>query len=54
MQVEYVTLSKAACKACWLRNLYTKLGLLKEDMPMTIKGNNNRSIAMAWNSQFHK
>ena len=53
-QVEYVVLSKAACKACWLRNLYTELGLLKEDMPMTIKGDNDGSIAMARNPQFHK
>ena len=27
-QVEYIVLSEAACEACWLRNLYTELGLL--------------------------
>jgi len=54
MQVEYIALSKAAHKVCWLRNLYTELGLLKEDMPMMIKGDNNGSIAMAQNPQFHK
>jgi len=53
-QVEYVALSEAACEACWLRNLYTELGLLKEDMLTTIKGDNDGSIAMARNPQFHK
>ncbi len=33
MQAEYVMLSEAAHEACWLRNLYTKLRMLKEDMP---------------------
>jgi len=54
IQVEYITLSEAVCEACWLRNLYTELGLLKEDMLTTIKGDNNGSIAMARNPQFHK
>jgi len=54
MQAEYIALSEAACKVYWLRNLYTELGLLKEDMPTTIKGDNDGSIAMARNPQFHK
>jgi len=53
-QAEYVALSEAAREACWLRNLYTELGLLKEDMPTMIKGDNDGSIAMARNPQFHK
>jgi len=53
-QAEYVALSKAACKACWLRNLYTELGLLNEDVPTQILGDNNGSIVMARNPQFHK
>ncbi len=46
-QAEYIVLSEAACEACWLRNLYTELGMLKEDTLMTIKGDNDGSIALA-------
>jgi hypothetical protein len=53
MHVEYVALSEASREACWLRNLYTKLGLLQEEVPMTIHGDNNGSVAMANNPQFH-
>jgi len=47
IQAEYVTLSEASHKVCWLRNLYTELGLLKEDMPTMTKGDNDSSIALA-------
>jgi len=53
-QAEYVVLSEAAREACWLRNLYTELGLLNEDVPTQILGDNDGSIAMARNPQFHK
>jgi len=53
-QAEYVTLSKAAREACWLWNLYTELGLLNEDVPTQILRDNDGSIAMARNPQFHK
>jgi len=53
-QAEYVALSKAAREACWLRNLYTELGLLNENVPTLICGDNNRSLAMAQNPLFHK
>ena len=53
-QAEYVTLSEAACEACWLRNLYTELGLLDESQPTTIVGDNEGAIALAHNPQFHK
>jgi hypothetical protein len=53
-QAEYVALSEASREACWLRNLYTELGMLREDMPTTISGDNDGSIAMARNPQFHK
>jgi hypothetical protein len=53
MYAEYVALSEASCKACWLRNLYTKLGLLQEEVPMTIHGDNDRLVTMANNPQFH-
>ena len=55
-EAEYVALSEASREACWLRNLYTELpvGLLQEDMPTLIRGDNDGSIAMARNPQFHK
>jgi len=53
-QAEYVALSKAVRKVCWLQNLYTELGLLNEEVPMQILGDNDGSIAMARNPQFHK
>ena len=53
-EAEYVTLSEASREACWLRNLYTELGLLREDVPTLIRGDNDGSIAMAHNPQFHK
>ena len=54
MQAEYVVLSEAACEACWLRNLYTELGLLDQEQPTVIVGDNDGSIALAQNPQFHK
>jgi len=53
-KAEYVTLSEAAQEACWLKSLYSKLSLLQEDILTLIQGNNNGSIAMARNPQFHK
>jgi hypothetical protein len=53
-QAEYVALSEAAREACWLRNLYTELGLLDEGRPTTIVGDNEGAIALAHNPQFHK
>jgi len=53
-QAEYVALSEAACEACWLRNLYTELGLLDENVPTLIRGDNDGSLAMAQNPLFHK
>ena len=41
-----------AHEACWLRNLYQELGYPQE-YPIIIKGDNNGSIAMAKNQQFH-
>ena len=54
IEAEYVALSEAAQEACWLRNLYSELGLLQEKVPTLIQGDNNGSIAMAKNPQFHK
>jgi len=53
-EAEYVALAEAAQEACWLKSLYSKLGLLQEDVPTLIWGNNDRLIAMARNPQFHK
>lgn len=53
MEAEYVALSEAAHKICWLRSLYEKLGIIQPSASL-IKGNNDGSIAMACNPQFHK
>ena len=53
-EAEYVALSEASREACWLRNLYTELGFLRENVPTLIRGDNDGSIAMARNPQFHK
>ena len=49
IEVEYVALSKATCKAFWLRNLYAKLKF-NQKKPTLIRGDNNRSIAIMQNS----
>jgi hypothetical protein len=51
-EAEYVALSEAAREACWLRNLYDELGYTQK-YPIVIKGDNDGSIAMAKNQQFH-
>jgi len=53
-EAEYVALSETAREACWLRNLYSELGLLQEKNPTLIRGDNEGSLAMAKNPQFHK
>ena len=50
---EYIVLSKALHKACWLRNLYSELRLLQKEVPTMIYGDNNGLVAMANNPQFH-
>ena len=52
-EAEYIVLSEAGREACWLRNLYDELGY-KQNNPMLIKGDNDGSIMMARNPQFHK
>ena len=51
-EAEYVALSEAAREACWLRNLYYELGYTQESQ-IILKGDNDGSIAMAKNQQFH-
>ena len=51
--VQYVALSEVGREICWLRNLYEELGY-KQKYPSLLKGDNDRSIAMAQNPQFHK
>ena len=52
-EAEYIALSEASREACWLRNLYEELGF-PQPGPTVIHGDNNGSIAMARNPQFHK
>ena len=51
-EAEYIALSEAAREACWLRSLYKELGY-DQQLSITIKGDNDGSIAMAKNQQFH-
>jgi hypothetical protein len=50
---EYVALSEAGHKATWLRNLYGELGYPQKGLTM-IKGNNDGSVVLTHNSQFHQ
>jgi hypothetical protein len=52
-EAKYVALCKAGREACWLRNLMEELGE-PQLSPTLIKGDNDGSIAMARNLQFHK
>jgi hypothetical protein len=52
-EAEYVALSEAARDAMWLRQLYGELGYELTD-PLLILGDNDGSIAMAKNPEFHK
>jgi hypothetical protein len=52
-EVEYIALSKAVREAKWLAALYDELGY-QVNGPIKIFGDNNGSIAMAMNPQFHK
>jgi hypothetical protein len=49
---EYVALSEAGCEACWLRNLYGKLGFPQKS-PTIIFGDNEGSVSMTQDPQFH-
>ena len=52
-EAEYVALSEAARETKWLAALYVELGYQPHG-PITILGDNNGSIAMVTNPQFHK
>jgi hypothetical protein len=49
---EYVSLSESGHKATWLRNLYGKPGF-PQMKPTVIKGDNEGSISMTHDPQFH-
>ena len=52
-EAEYVALSEVGWEACWLRNLYDELSQ-RQRGPTLILGDNDGSIAMVKNPQFHK
>jgi hypothetical protein len=52
-EAEYIALSEAAREARWLRNLFSELGFAQILLTM-IRGDNEGSIAMSKNPQFHK
>jgi len=53
MEAEYIALSEAVHKGRWLRSLFFELGFMQV-LPMMIRGDNEGSIAMTKNPQFHK
>ena len=52
-EAEYIALSEAGREARWLRNLFQELGFAQV-LPTVIRGDNDGSIAMTKNPQFHK
>jgi hypothetical protein len=50
---EYVALAEAGHEALWLRNLYSKLGF-PQMAPTIIKGDNDGSVILTHNPQFHQ
>ena len=52
-EAEYIALSEVVCKACWLRNLFSELGFV-QTLPTMIQGDNEGSIVILKNPQFHK
>jgi hypothetical protein len=52
-EAEYVVLSEAAHEAKWLTSLYGELDYQAQE-PITLLGDNDGSIAIATNPQFHK
>ena len=52
-EAEYIALSEAGREICWLRALYHELGF-PQNSPTILKGDNNGSIAMVKNPQFHQ
>jgi len=51
-KAEYVALAEAGQEITWLRNLYNELGFPQEG-PTDLRGDNEGSIALAKNLQFH-
>ena len=52
-EAEYIALSEAAREATWLRSLHNELGFQQSE-PTIIKGDNEGSLAIAKNAQFHQ
>jgi hypothetical protein len=52
-EAEYVALSEAGHEATWLRNLYGELRF-PQNYPTIIKGDNNSSVILTHNLQFHQ
>ena len=52
-EAEYVALSEAGREATWLRNLYGELGFPQTN-PTIIKGDNDGSVVLTHNPQFHQ
>jgi len=53
MEAKYIAISEVAHKAHWLMSLFSKL-VFVQILPTKIRGDNEGSIAMTKNPQFHK
>jgi len=53
MESEYIALSDTGQEACWLQNLCRELGF-PQILPMVIRGNNEDSMVLTHNPQFHQ
>jgi hypothetical protein len=53
IEAEYIALSEACHKICWLRGLYEKLGF-KQETPTLLWGDNEGAVAMTRDPQFHQ
>jgi hypothetical protein len=52
-KAEYIALSEAGHEATWLQNLYGELGCPQKGLTV-IKGNNDGSVVLMHNPQFHQ
>ncbi len=53
-EAEYVAMCEAGKEAVWLRYLLAELGFRKRSIPVTLYADNQGSIAMSNNTEFHR
>ena len=53
-EAEYMALTEAAKEAIWCARFLAELGYRKKDTPVLLRGDNQGSIALAENPEFHR